>query len=173
VKESISIIFDENTIQRKVKDIALKINQDYISKSDILILSILKGSIVYTADLIRHFNFKFELEFLEISSYKNGKTSGDLSFPDQRLPEFANKHVIIVEDIIDTGKTLAYIQNLIRHSGALSLECTALLIKLEKDNGSLHIKYPGFNINDIFIVGYGMDYAGKYRNLPYIGALKH
>lgn len=169
------VIIDENELTEKVKELACLIKQDYAgSQKKLLLLSILKGSVMFTSELMKYLDIECEIDFMKVSSYGAGTTSTlalnvllDLNRND--LPDV---NIIIVEDIIDSGNTLNHLINMLRMRGAGSIKICTLLDKPSRRTVDLKPDYCGFVIPDYFVVGFGLDYAEKYRNLPYIGILK-
>ncbi|MEI0579491.1 hypoxanthine phosphoribosyltransferase [Brachyspira pilosicoli] len=165
------ILIDENTIKQKVKDLAQKINNDYKDKTPCLI-GLLKGSFVFIADLAREIETNIEIDFMIVSSYGNEKIGSEIKIlKDVDIP-LTGKDVIIVEDIIDTGYTLEKICEILQTRNVASLKICTLLNKPSRRKVDIKIDYNGFDIEDEFVVGYGIDYAQKYRNLPYIGVVE-
>lgn len=165
-------LYSEEEIIKRVNEIAAKINVDYKDKQKdgIVILSVLKGSFVFTADLIRKLNIKFDLDFISISSYGNGlESSGSLKIYKDISCDIKAKHVLIVEDLIDTGVTLNKIVSLVKSRDVASVEICALL---DKNKSNIKATYLGFDCIDEFIFGYGIDMKHQYRNLPGIFCLK-
>ena len=167
--EYIKPLFSESQINEKVGDIAFKMNQEFAKKSDIVIVSILNGSFIFAADLIRKLNFDFEFDLLRISSYRNSTVSGKIDIQGDLNIDVKNKHVIILEDILDTGNTVTAACNFLIQKGASMVDVSAIVVKSQKYSIPIPVRYPGLIIEDIFVVGYGLDNAGRYRNLPYIG----
>ncbi len=165
------ILFTGNEISERVKRLAKDIKREYADKNP-LILCILKGSIIFTADLIREFDFPCTIEFLRASSYGESSVSGELSIKDEMDFSVSGRHVLVAEDILDTGKTLNHIMNIISAKSPKSLKLCTLLDKPSRRTININADYIGFEIPNEFVVGYGLDYAEKYRNLPYIGVLK-
>ena len=165
------ILIDENTVKQKVKELAQKINNDYKDKTPCLI-GLLKGSFVFIADLSREIETNIEIDFMIVSSYGNDKIVSDIKIlKDVDIP-LTCKDVIIVEDIIDTGYTLEKICEVLKTRNVSSLTICTLLNKPSRRKVDIKIDYNGFDIEDEFVVGYGIDYAQKYRNLPYIGVVE-
>ncbi len=166
-----SVLLTEAQIAERVRELGEEIARDYAGK-ELLLISILKGSVVFLADLMRAIPNPVEIDFLSVSSYGKGHTtSGEVRVLKDIDRSVEGKHVLIVEDILDSGVTLRYIMNLIEARSPASLRLCALLDKPERRIASVECRYTGFTVPDAFIVGYGLDYAEKYRNLPYIGAL--
>ncbi len=166
------VYISEADIKVRVREIAEKINLEY-GKQEITVICTLKGSIIYFADLIRHLKMPVVCEFLGLSSYGNHTaSSGEVKVTHDLSEPLLGKHVLVVEDIVDTGLTLSYMLSNLRMRKPASLKTTAFLFKPEALKVSdLKIDYIGFEIPNKFVVGYGLDYAEKYRGLPYIGVL--
>ncbi len=162
----------EKKIKARVKKLTQKISEDYKSK-DLVILGVLNGAVIFCSDLCRQISVNHHLDFIKVSSYKGLKSSGTLEFHLLPKVDLKNKHVLIVEDIIDTGLTIKFLKKYVKSQKAATVRVCSLLVKKEK---LAHVKndfdYIGFEIDDHFVVGYGLDYNGSYRHLPYIGILK-
>ena len=166
------ILIEEKELQAKVAELGAKITEDYKNK-DLLIVCVLKGAVVFVSDLIRKINLPLDIDFMAISSYgANTKSSGVVRILKDLNVSIEGKHILVVEDIIDSGLTLAYLMENLKSRGPASVEICTILDKTERRTISLDIKYTGFQVPDEFVVGYGLDYAEKYRNLPYIAVLK-
>ena len=170
------IIFDTNTLQRRVVEMGRAIMADYAGK-DPLLVGILKGSYPFMADLSRAINLPLSVDFMAVSSYGAGtKSSGVVRILKDLDRSIEGRHVIIVEDIIDTGLTLHYLRENLRGRGPASVEIAALLdkkpVRKGKELEDMGARYVGFECPDEFVVGYGLDYNGRYRNLPFIGVLR-
>jgi len=166
-------LFTTEEISVRVRELARRISKDY-GGEEILMVGILKGAFVFLADLARCITAPVRFDFISCSSYGSAtKTSGVIRLQKDLDVDIAGRHVLIVEDIIDTGLTLSYLLKNLEARGPASLEICSLLNK-KHTNGKidLEIKYEGFSIDDVFAVGYGLDYDEGYRNLPYIAALK-
>jgi hypoxanthine phosphoribosyltransferase len=171
-KDIEKILIEEKELQSKVAELGAKITADYKGK-DLLIVCVLKGAVVFTSDLIREINLPLDIDFMAISSYgANTKSSGVVRILKDLNMGIEDRHVLIVEDIIDSGLTLAYMVENLRFRRPASVEICTILDKKERRTVELDIKYTGFIVPDEFVVGYGLDYAEKYRNLPYIAVLK-
>lgn len=167
------ILISEDDIQAKIKELAAKISHDYKDKFPVIIC-ILKGAVLFMSDLIKHVNIPVEIDFMALSSYGNStRSSGVVRIKKDIDVDICDRHVIIVEDIIDSGLTLKYIDDYFMKHNCKSIKICALLDKPAAHKTDLTIDYLGFEIGNEFVVGYGLDYAEKYRNLPYIGILKH
>ncbi|MGN0743493.1 MAG: hypoxanthine phosphoribosyltransferase [Candidatus Fimadaptatus sp.] len=159
-------------LAKRVAELGARITEDYRGK-DLLMVGILKGAVVFFSDLIRHVDIPVSIDFMAISSYGSAtKSSGVVRILKDLDHAIAGRHVIIVEDIVDTGKTLAFLKENLLARGAASLRICTLLDKPERRQVEIEADYFGFVIPNEFVVGYGLDYAEKYRNLPEIGVLK-
>ena len=167
------VLFDQNALQQKVAELGRQITRDFRDRTP-LIVGVLKGSFVFMADLVRQIDLPCEVDFMAVSSYgKETRSSGRVRILKDLDCSLAGRDVLVVEDILDSGVTLSYLLDLFRTRGARSIRLCVLLNKPERHKVSLPIDYLGFDIPDAFVVGYGLDYAEKYRNLPYVGILKH
>ncbi|MCB0108249.1 MAG: hypoxanthine phosphoribosyltransferase [Caldilineaceae bacterium] len=167
-----SVLIDEATIQRRVKELGEVINQVYAGK-ELLLVSVLKGSLMFMADLMRAINLPHDVDFMAISSYGAGVNSSgvvrilkDLNFP------IEGRNIVVVEDIIDSGRTLSYLVRILHERNPASIRVMTLLDKPDRREVDIDVDWVGFEIPNHFVVGYGLDYNEKYRNLPYIGILK-
>jgi hypoxanthine phosphoribosyltransferase len=166
-------LFTEEQIQVRVGELAREITRDYRDKTPLLLIGILKGAFIFLADLARRIELPVEFDFMAVSSYGSSrKTSGIVRIHKDLSAEISGKHLLIVEDIIDTGLTLSYLQRHLSARGAASVEICALLNKRAANQIDIPVRYEGFSIPDVFVVGYGLDYDQRYRNLPYIARLK-
>ena len=167
-----SVLYSKEDLQACVQSIAAQITEDYRGK-EILLVGVLKGANIFMCDLMREINLPMEIDFIAASSYGSStKSSGVVKILKDLDYSIEDRDVIIVEDIIDTGLTLNYLVENFKSRGARSLEICTLLDKPERRIAPIKVKYVGFKIPDEFIVGYGIDFAEKYRNLPYIATLK-
>ncbi len=166
------ILIEENELQLKVAELGAKITKDYKDKN-LLLICVLKGAAIFVSDLMREIQLPLDIDFMAISSYgSNTKSSGVVRILKDLNTGIEGKDVIIVEDIIDSGLTLSYLVENLRSRGPASVEICTILDKPNRRNNNLEIKYKGFQVPDEFVVGYGLDYDEKYRNLPYIAILK-
>ena len=166
------ILFSREEIAEKVKYLANQIKCAYGDKNP-LILCILKGSLIFTADIVRELDFPCTIDFMQVSSYGSGaETTGKLVVKKDIDTDIVGRDVIVVEDILDTGVTLSNLLPELERRGAASVKLCVLLNKPERRIAEVHADYVGFEIENEFVVGYGLDYDEKYRNLPYIGILK-
>ncbi len=166
------ILFDEKAIAQIVTKIGKQITEDYRGK-DLLLIGILKGANVFMADLMRKIDIPVQIDFMAVSSYgMSTESSGVVRILKDLEHSIAGKHILIVEDIVDTGLTLHYLMDNLISRGAASVASCTLLDKPDRRKVDVNMRYVGSVIPDVFIVGYGIDYAEKYRNLPYIASLK-
>lgn len=166
------IYFTEETLKERVHEIGAQMAEEYADKNPIIV-SVLKGSFVFMADLVREMNIFCQVDFMTVSSYGNGtKTTGAVKILKDLSYDIENRHLIIVEDILDSGVTLSYLKNYLSMRNPASIKICTLLDKPARRKADIAADYVGFICPDDFIVGYGLDYAEKYRNLPYIGGLK-
>src|ERR671933_700206 len=166
------VLISSEEIEEKVREIGARITEDYRGEK-LLLIGILRGAVVVMSDLMRHIDLQCELDFMDISSYGTGtSSSGVVRILKDLEEDITDRHVLIVEDIIDTGLTLSYLRRSLLARNPASLEICALLTKPSRRRVGLDVKYLGFEVPDEFVVGYGLDYAGAYRNLPDICVLK-
>lgn len=169
--DRIDVLFDEETIVSRVKEIGKQISEDYKDK-EVTIICILKGASFFACELAKRITVPVYFDFMKVSSYGNETESSGVVKIVQDLDEpIRGKNVIVVEDIIDSGRTMHYLTDILRSRGPESVKLCALLDKPDRRVTEVDIDYTGFVIPDKFVVGYGLDYAQKYRNLPYIGVV--
>ncbi|WBW97943.1 hypoxanthine phosphoribosyltransferase [Oceanirhabdus sp. W0125-5] len=166
------VLISEEEIEKKVAEIAESISEEYKGK-DVILIGILKGSVMFMSDLLKKITIPCKMDFMAVSSYGEASESSgvvrilkDLDF------EIRDKHIILVEDIIDSGITLTYLLKYLNARNPASLEIACLLNKKDRRKVEVNAKYIGYDVPDYFLVGYGLDFAEKYRNLPYVGVLK-
>ena len=165
------VLISEEQLKEKVTELGTQISRDYEGKK-LLLVSILKGSVVFMADLMRAITIPARIDFMSVSSYGGGvKTSGVVKIIKDLDLNLEGYDVLIVEDILDSGMTLSYLVELLKSRNPASVEICSLLDKPERHKVEIALKYKGFTIPDEFVVGYGLDYSEKYRNLPYVGIL--
>ena len=166
------VLLSEQQINDKVKEIGEAISKDFADQ-DVLLVGILKGSVVFMADLMRAITIPLAIDFMAVSSYgKGSKSSGVVKIIKDLQEDIEGKTIIIVEDILDSGRTLGYLRKHMMAKGAKKVSIVTLLDKPERRVVDFYPDYTGFNVPDEFVVGYGLDYAEEYRNLPFIGVLK-
>lgn len=164
------ILFTREEIQKKVQELGKIISNDYKGKKLILV-GILKGAVPFMADLMREIDLDLEYDFMDVSSYSGTTSVGEVRILKDISTHIECKDVLFVEDIIDTGLTLSYLTDLFKSRAANSVAITTLLSKPKRRKIDIYVKYIGYEIEDKFVVGYGMDYNEKFRSLPYIGVL--
>lgn len=166
------VLISEERLQQRVRELGAQITQDYDDLNPILIC-VLKGGYLFLADLTRQLQMRHGIDFMAISSYGDGtESSGVVRILKDLDSDISGRHILVVEDIIDTGRTLAYLLENLRSRQPASLRVCTLLSKPARRQIDLHVDYVGFEIPDKFVVGYGLDFAEAYRNLPFIGVLK-
>ncbi len=167
-----AVLISEADIDKRVRELAAQISTDYADKGDIILVGVLKGSFIFLADLSRRLTIPRTIEFIAVSSYDNGNVaSGAVRLVMDVRGNIENRHVLIVEDIVDTGHTLAYLIGMLKSHRPASIRTCALLHKAESAEVDVAIDYVGFGIGDEWVVGYGLDYAERDRTLPYIGTI--
>jgi hypoxanthine phosphoribosyltransferase len=163
----LEILLSEQQIQKRVAELAAEIRRD--SPADVHLVAVLKGAFMFLSDLVRHMNGAVTLDFIAVSSYSKAKTSsGEVRMLKDLDSALDGRNVIIVEDIVDTGLTLTYLQDILRARNPKTLRTACLLSKPSRRQVNVSVEYIGFTIDDRFVVGYGLDYAEQYRNLPHI-----
>ena len=166
------VLLTEEEIQKRVRELGQEISRDYAGKNP-LFVGVLKGCFVFMADLMRSVEVPASVDFMVVSSYGKGvKTSGAVAIIKDLSQDIEGRDVVIVEDILDTGITLSYLTRYLQNRRPASMTIATLLDKHERRRADVDARYVGFTVPDYFVVGYGLDYAEKYRNLPYIGILK-
>jgi hypoxanthine phosphoribosyltransferase len=166
------VLITSEQIQEKIAHLAKQITDDYRDR-DLLLVGVLKGAFVFMSDLARQIELPLEFDFMAVSSYGSStKSSGVVRILKDLDYEITGRHVLLVEDIIDSGLTISYLLRYLEARGPASLDICSLFWKRGEQAVPLEVKYPGFEIPPVFVVGYGLDYAERYRNLPYIGVLK-
>ena len=167
------VLISEDQIQTRVLELAEQISADYKEANDLVMVGVLKGSFIFLADLSRRLSIPRTIEFIAVSSYGNGSlTSGAVRLVMDVRGNLDGKHVLIVEDIVDTGHTLKYLIGMLKSHRPASIKTAALVRKAESAQVDVTIDYLGFDIGDEWVVGYGLDYAEQNRTLPYIGVIK-
>jgi hypoxanthine phosphoribosyltransferase len=174
VSERFSILYSAEQIAARVRELGSVISNDYQDKRLVLVC-VLKGSFVFTADLVRAIDANVRVEFLGVKSYADGseESSGFVQITQDLTKSIEDEHVLFVEDIVDTGLTISHLLDLFRTRKPASVKVCALLHKPARTRISVPIDYLGFTIEDKFVVGYGLDFAQRYRNLPFIGVVEH
>lgn len=171
-ENDVATFIDEAKLQARVRELGAEITRDYQGK-ELTLICVLKGSAFFTMDLARYIDLPLTLEFLGVSSYHGGtETTGEVRITTDVSKPMAGKHLLVIEDIIDTGLTMGFLLENLRARHPASLKVCSLLEKPARARTKIDIDYKGFVIEDRFVVGYGLDYAEKYRNLPFIGLMK-
>lgn len=166
------VVVAADDLQARVRELAAELDRDYAGRS-VLLVGVLKGAFVLMADLARHLTIPAEFDFMAVSSYGSAtQTSGVVRILKDLDRDIVERHVVVVEDIVDSGLTLSYLLRNLGARGPASLEVLALLTKPELARVNIPVRYHGFAVPDVFVVGYGLDYAERYRNLPYVATLK-
>lgn len=172
IKEVKEILLTEEEIGLRVKELGVEIERDYQGKN-LLLVGILKGAVIFMAELCKNIKLPLMIDFMAVSSYGNSaRSTGEVKIVKDLDFSVEGKDVLIVEDIIDTGLTLSYLTDNLRKRGANSVKIVTLLDKPDRRNIEVKVDYIGFSIPNEFVVGYGLDYAELYRNLPYVASLK-
>ncbi len=171
-KDIEKILFDRETISKRVKELAKEITEDYKGK-DLVCICLLKGGVLFLTDLIKEIDLDLEIDFMDVSSYgASTVSSGEVRILKDLDASVKDRDLLIVEDIIDTGVTLSKVVELLKSRQARSIEIVSFLNKPDRRKTDMDVKYIGYEIPDYFVVGYGLDFDEKYRNLPYVGYLK-
>ena len=166
----IDVLLTEAQVQARVREMAVQIRRDF--PDGLHLVAVLKGAFVFLSDLVRRMDGDVSLDFMAVSSYAKGTTtSGEVRLLKDLDTTLDGRNVVIVEDIVDTGLTLTYLQDILRARGPKTLRTACLLSKPSRRQVDVKVEYVGFEIEDRFVVGYGLDYAEQYRNLPYIGVV--
>jgi len=166
------VLIDEAVIEKRLDAMAAEIERDF-PQGPLVVIILLKGALVFAADLLRRVPRVLEIECLNVASYHGGlESSGVVDFLDRHFPEVKGHQVLLLDDILDTGRTLHAVTRRLMDEGAVAVKTAVLLAKDKVRAAEVEADYVGFEIGDDFVVGYGLDYQGKYRNLPYVGILK-
>ena len=170
---NLEVLISEDQIQTRIKELGAQITKDYAGRNPLLI-GVLKGACFFLSDLLRAIDTRLSIEFMAISSYGSStRTSGEVRIMKDLDVPIEGRDILVVEDIVDTGLTLSYLLANLESRGAASVRLAALLDKAERRQKEVRIDYLGFQIPDEFVVGYGLDFAERYRNLPFIAVLKN
>ncbi|NLY43778.1 MAG: hypoxanthine phosphoribosyltransferase [Clostridiaceae bacterium] len=172
INDIAKVLITREQLQQKTKELGEIISRDYKDKN-LMVICVLKGGVMFTSDLLREITIPVEVDFMAISSYgASTTTSGVVRILKDLETDIRGKDILIVEDIIDSGLTLKYLRELLISRGPNSVKICTILNKPARRKVDVHVDYKGFDIPDEFVVGYGLDYAEKYRNLPFVGILK-
>lgn len=168
LNDVLEVVLTEEQIQTKTAELGKQISKDYEGKNP-LFICVLKGAVMFMGDLLKRIDIPAEIDFMAVSSYGSAtESSGVVRIMKDLDTEVSGRHIVIVEDIIDSGLTLSYICDMLHRRNCASLKIVSLLDKPHRRKADIHIDYRGFEVQDAFLVGYGLDYAEKYRNTPYI-----
>ena len=162
-------LISEDELQHRISELAAEIDRDYRDHAPLLCIGVLKGSVFFLVDLLKKVTVPVEIDFLQTSSYRSGTTPGEVRIRKDVDVAIRGRHVLIIEDIVDTGHTLSTVLGLFRFRGAKSVKLCALLDKHQAREVAVSVDYSGFKIDNVFVVGYGLDLDERYRELPYIG----
>lgn len=167
------VLIDEQTLQRRIAELGQSISEDYNGCSELLLICVLKGGVMFLTDLMRHIAIPHEIDFLAVSSYGVGvrESSGSVRIDMDLRAQVEGRHLLIVEDIIDSGHTLRFVMDVLLARRPASLKLCALLDKASRRTVDIRIDYTGFQIEDKFVFGYGLDLDEKFRNLPFVGVV--
>ncbi len=170
-KEVASVLITDRMLARRITELGRQIERDFAGR-DMVVVSLLNGTVMFIGDLIRQLSHPLRLDFIGVSSYGKGTESGELVFTKELRLDVRGRHVLLVDDILDTGRTLSRVTAKLRALKPRSLKICVLLDKPSRRVEKVKADYVGFTIPDQFVVGYGLDFAEKYRNLPFVGVLK-
>ncbi|MDO4903056.1 MAG: hypoxanthine phosphoribosyltransferase [Limosilactobacillus sp.] len=165
------ILFTEEQINHRIDELAEEMTAKYADKNPVVV-SVMTGAMMFTSEMLKRLNFKLTVDYVDISSYADGTVSGKISLVKDLSTDIKGRHVLIMEDIVDTGHTLKYLKDLLEDRGAASIKIVSLLDKPERREADVTGDYIGYTVPNEFLVGFGLDYSGHYRNLPYVGVLK-
>lgn len=171
VNDNLEVLYDEEAIAKRVEVLGKEITKDYQGK-DLLMIGILKGSFMFFADLLKKIELPLEIDFMAAKSYGDKTHPGEVRIIKDLDKPIEGRHILIVEDILDTGQTLTALYKLLEVRGAASLKTCAFLDKPARRTTDFYADYKGYEIPDYFVVGYGLDFAERYRNLPYVAVIK-
>ncbi len=169
--EEINILINKSKLEKRIEEMGKQITKDYEGK-DLVLVGILKGSVMFMTELAKNIKRSVALDFMDVSSYEGTESTGKIRINKDVRDSIEGKDVIIVEDIIDTGRTLTYVKEYLAQKNPKSIKIATMLSKPSRRVLELNVDYIGFAIEDKFVVGYGLDYNEKYRNLPYIGYIE-
>lgn len=170
--DNLKVMYEEEELQKRIKEVAEQIDKDYEGTDEIVIISVLKGAIFFTVDLVKKMKTPITLEVMQVSSYTGTESTGNIIVKKDLDNSIKGKHVLIVEDIIDSGRTLKYLKEYLQTKNPKSVKIAVLMDKKERRVVDIDVDYTGFVIPNKFIVGYGFDYDEKGRNIPYVGYLE-
>lgn len=169
--EEVNVLINKTKLEKRIEEMGKQIQKDYEGK-EIVLIGILKGSVMFMSELAKNIKNSVALDFMDVSSYEGTESTGKIKINKDIRDSIEGKDVIIVEDIIDTGRTLTYVRDYLKQKNPNSVKIATMLSKPSRRVMELQVDYIGFAIEDKFVVGYGLDYNEKYRNLPYIGYIE-
>ncbi len=169
--DNIKVLIDKKTLDERIQELGKQIEKDYAGK-EIVLIGLLKGSVMFLAELAENISNDVGLDFMDVSSYKGTESTGNIRINKDIRDSIEGKDVVIVEDIIDTGRTLSHVIQYLKQKSPNSIKIATMLSKPSRREVDIKVDYIGFEIEDKFVVGYGLDYNEKYRNLPYIGYIE-
>ncbi|MCI8470220.1 MAG: hypoxanthine phosphoribosyltransferase [Clostridia bacterium] len=169
--KEINVLINKTKLEKRIEEMGKQIQKDYEGK-EIVFIGILKGSVMFMSELAKNIKNSVALDFMDVSSYEGTESTGEIKINKDIRDSIEGKDVIIVEDIIDTGRTLTYVRDYLKQKNPNSVKIATMLSKPSRRVMELQVDYIGFAIEDKFVVGYGLDYNEKYRNLPYIGYIE-
>jgi len=164
------VLISKAALARRVRELSHEIEEEFAGR-ELVVVAVLNGTVMFLADLLRHLSLPLRLDFIGVSSYGAGTESGEMVFTKELRLDVRGRDVLLVDDILDTGKTLKRVVEKLRQLEPRRIKTCVLLEKAERREESVKADYVGFNIPDLFVVGYGLDYAERYRNLPFVGVL--
>lgn len=170
--ESLRVLISQRDLERKVSELAERINRDYADSDQLIAIGVLKGSVFFMSDLLKQIDVPMQVDFFQAASYGSSTVPGEVRIKRDVDVSIRGKDVLLIEDIVDTGHTLNTILSLLGFREPRSVRLCALLDKSARREKEVKIDYSGFEIDDLFVIGYGLDFNEKYRNLPYIGVLE-
>ena len=170
--DNLKVMYEEEELQKRIKEVAEQIDKDYEGTDEIVIISVLKGAIFFTVDLVKKMKTPITLEVMQVSSYTGTASTGNIIVKKDLDKSIEGKHVLIVEDIIDSGRTLKYLKEYLQTKNPKSVKIAVLMDKKERRIVDIDVDYTGFVIPNKFVVGYGFDVDEKGRNIPYVGYLE-
>lgn len=173
IEKQPAVLFSEEMVRGRVKELARIISEDYADVDELLLVGVLRGCYIFLADLSRYLTVPRMIDFIAVSSYEHDTTRGTLRLIMDTRTDITGRHVLIVEDIVDSGHTLHYLLDMFAARNPASLRSCAFLRKRERLEREVCIDYLGFDIPDLWVVGYGLDYANRYRALPYVGYIEN
>lgn len=171
-KDVARILISEEEIIRRSKELGRMITEEYKNQKAPILIALLRGSVPFLAELIKHIDLDIEFDFMDVSSYEGTESTGDIKILKDLDSSVRNENVLLIEDIIDTGRTLKTVTQMMWHKGASDVRIVTLLDKPDRRTVEIEADYVGFTIPNEFVIGFGLDFDQKYRNLPYIGVLK-